>query len=165
MQIISNQFLCDYLYKVHSSSHSHHHHRLRSLSYSTILSTQAFSSHQFLFSSLFHFYTKMRSGDSTTIDVPESSAVAKGKAPLVAIVKQEQEKGGWKRGVAIFDFLLRLGAIITALAAASTMGTSDETLPFFTQFFQFQASYDDLPTFQYVIFHLSLFQWFNPFHA
>ncbi|KAJ6924075.1 hypothetical protein NC652_017395 [Populus alba x Populus x berolinensis] len=31
------------------------------------------------------------------------------------------------------------------------MGTSDETLPFFTQFFQFQASYDDLPTFQYVI--------------
>ncbi|KAK7847452.1 casparian strip membrane protein 1 [Quercus suber] len=89
----------------------------------------------------------MRSGDSTTIDVPESSAVAKGKAPLVAIVKQEQGKGGWKRGVAIFDFLLRLGAIITALAAASTMGTSDETLPFFTQFFQFQASYDDLPTF------------------
>ena len=103
----------------------------------------------------------MRSGDSITVDVPESSAVAKGKAPLVAIVKQE--KGGWKRGVAIFDFLLRLGAIVTALAAASTMGTSDETLPFFTQFFQFQASYDDLPTFQYVIFHLSLY--FDPFHA
>lgn len=105
----------------------------------------------------------MRSGESTTIDVPESSAVAKGKAPLVAIVKQEQGKGGWKRGVAIFDFLLRLGAIVTTLAAASTMGTSDETLPFFTQFFQFQASYDDLPTFQYVIFHLSLY--FDPFHA
>ena len=45
----------------------------------------------------------MRSGESTTIDVPESSAVAKGKAPLVAIVKQEQGKGGWKRGVAILD--------------------------------------------------------------
>jgi hypothetical protein len=96
----------------------------------------------------------MRSGDSITVDVPESSAVAKGKAPLVAIVKQE--KGGWKRGVAIFDFLLRIGAIVAVLAAASTMGTSDETLPFFTQFFQFQASYDDLPTFQYVLSHLSL---------
>ncbi|KAK9985878.1 casparian strip membrane protein 1 [Quercus suber] len=98
----------------------------------------------------------MRSGDSTTIDVPESSAVAKGKAPLVAIVKQEQGKGGWKRGVAIFDFLLRLGAIITALAAASTMGTSDETLPFFTQFFQFQASYDDLPTFQFFVIAMAI---------
>ena len=123
---------------------------------------QLFSQHKLLvlisfsLAHYFHFYTKMRSGDSTTIDVPESSAVAKGKAPLVAIVKQEQGKGGWKRGVAIFDFLLRLGAIITTLAAAATMGTSDETLPFFTQFFQFQASYDDLPTFQCVIFRLSL---------
>lgn len=95
----------------------------------------------------------MRSGDSTTVDVPESSAVPKGKATLVTVAKQ---KGGWKRGVAIFDFILRLGAIVAALAAASTMGTSDETLPFFTQFFQFQASYDDLPTFQYVIFRLFL---------
>ena len=104
----------------------------------------------------------MRSSDSTTIDVPESkkdvpesSAIAKGKAPLVAAVVKQ--RGGWKRGVAIFDFLLRIGAIVAALAAASTMGTSQETLPFFTQFFQFQASYDDLPTFQYVIiFNLSL---------
>lgn len=96
----------------------------------------------------------MRNGDSTTIDVSESSAIAKGKAPLIAVTKQET--GGWKRGVAIFDFILRLGAIVAALAAASTMGTSGETLPFFTQFFQFQANYDDLPTFQYVIFHLSL---------
>lgn len=96
----------------------------------------------------------MRSGDSTTIDVPESSAVAKGKAPLVAVVAKQ--KGGWKRGVSIFDFLLRIGAIVAALTAASIMGTSQETLPFFTQFFQFQASYDDLPTFQYVIFILFL---------
>jgi hypothetical protein len=104
----------------------------------------------------------MRSGDSTTIDVPESkkdvpesSAIAKGKAPLVAVVAKQ--RGGWKRGVAIFDFLLRIGAITAALAAASIMGTSQETLPFFTQFFQFQASYSDLPTFQYVIiFNLSL---------
>ncbi|KAH6793642.1 hypothetical protein C2S52_004119 [Perilla frutescens var. hirtella] len=31
------------------------------------------------------------------------------------------------------------------------MGTTDETLPFFTQFFQFQASYDDLPAFTFFV--------------
>ncbi|XP_059428898.1 casparian strip membrane protein 1-like [Corylus avellana] len=103
----------------------------------------------------------MRSGDSTTIDVPESkkdvpesSAIAKGKAPLVAVVVKQ--RGGWKRGVAIFDFLLRIGAIVAALAAASIMGTSQETLPFFTQFFQFQASYDDLPTFQFFVIAMAI---------
>lgn len=112
----------------------------------------------------------MRSGEySTTIEVPESSAVAKGKAPLMAAVVQ-QEQAGWKRGVSIMDFILRLGAIVAALAAASVMGTSDETLPFFTQFFQFQASYDDLPTFQYAFFHLFLslflysYSWFDSLH-
>ncbi|KAG2683014.1 hypothetical protein I3760_10G012200 [Carya illinoinensis] len=96
----------------------------------------------------------MRNGDSTTIDVSESSAIAKGKAPLIAVTKQET--GGWKRGVAIFDFILRLGAIVAALAAASTMGTSGETLPFFTQFFQFQANYDDLPTFQFFVIAMAI---------
>ncbi|KAF4396910.1 hypothetical protein F8388_004878 [Cannabis sativa] len=37
--------------------------------------------------------------------------------------------------MAIADFVLRLGGIIAALSAAATMGTSDESLPFFTQFF------------------------------
>ncbi|XP_042023877.1 casparian strip membrane protein 3-like [Salvia splendens] len=31
------------------------------------------------------------------------------------------------------------------------MGTTHQTLPFFTQFFQFQASYDDLPTFTFFV--------------
>ncbi|XP_010557426.1 PREDICTED: casparian strip membrane protein 3 [Tarenaya hassleriana] len=62
--------------------------------------------------------------------------------------KQEQVKAdGLKRGVAIFDFVLRLIAAITAMAAAAKMATTDETLPFFTQFLQFQADYTDLPTF------------------
>lgn len=88
--------------------------------------------------------------ESTAIDVPESSAVPKGKASLMAATRDA--KGGYNKGFAIFDFILRLGAIVCALAAASTMGTSDESLPFFNQFFQFQASYDDIPTFQYVSF-------------
>jgi len=54
------------------------------------------------------------------------------------------------------DFILRLGAIAAALGAAATMGTSDQTLPFFTQFFQFEASYDSFTTFQYVIIFKTL---------
>ncbi|CAK7341899.1 unnamed protein product [Dovyalis caffra] len=92
--------------------------------------------------------------ESTPVDMPESSSVAKGKAPLIAVSRDE--KGGYGKGIAIFDFVLRLAAIVTALAAAATMGTSDETLPFFTQFFQFQASYDDLPTFQFFIIAMAL---------
>ncbi|XP_047964827.1 casparian strip membrane protein 3-like, partial [Salvia hispanica] len=57
----------------------------------------------------------------------------------------------WKRGVSIFDFILRVCALVAALAATATMGTTDQTLPFFTQFFQFQASYDDLPTFTFFV--------------
>ncbi|KAL2323055.1 hypothetical protein Fmac_027434 [Flemingia macrophylla] len=53
------------------------------------------------------------------------------------------------------DFILRLGAIAAALGAAATMGTSDQTLPFFTQFFQFEASYDSFTTFQYVFLTLA----------
>ncbi|GMN39427.1 hypothetical protein TIFTF001_008666 [Ficus carica] len=91
----------------------------------------------------------MRSGDSATIDVAEPSSAAKGKAALLAA--PIPAKRGWKKGTAIIDFVLRLGAITAALAAAATMGTSDENLPFFTQFFQFEASYDDMPTFQFFL--------------
>ncbi|KAI4348932.1 hypothetical protein L6164_009593 [Bauhinia variegata] len=90
---------------------------------------------------------------STKIDVPEeSSHVAKEKATVAVAPKQ----GGWKKGVGIMDFILRLGAIAASLGAAATMGTSDETIPFFTQFFQFEASYDSFPTFQFFVIALAL---------
>ncbi|PSS15901.1 Casparian strip membrane protein like [Actinidia chinensis var. chinensis] len=107
--------------------------------------------------------------DSTTIDVAQgeiSRSEAKGKAPLLATTHQvfsttkamerEDNKGGYKRGVAIFDFILRLCALTAALAATATMGTTDQTLPFFTQFFQFQASYDDIPTFQFFVIAMAI---------
>ncbi|KAL3530366.1 hypothetical protein ACH5RR_009688 [Cinchona calisaya] len=99
-----------------------------------------------------------KSNPETAIHITESkSAKGKSAAAPVAITATTKatttsyQKGGWKRGVAIFDFILRLCALIAALAATVTMGTTDQTLPFFTQFFQFQASYDDLPAFTYFV--------------
>ncbi|XAR69785.1 hypothetical protein NMG60_11001507 [Bertholletia excelsa] len=92
--------------------------------------------------------------DSTTIEMAhaEPSREAKGKAPLlkapVVVETAERGRGGMKRGVAIFDLILRVSALVAAIAATATMGTADETLPFFTQFLQFNAGYDDLPAFQ-----------------
>ncbi|KAL3828588.1 hypothetical protein ACJIZ3_017390 [Penstemon smallii] len=92
-----------------------------------------------------------RSSGETAIRIPESKST-KGKATAYNVIEKETTPlvphgGSVKRGVAIFDFILRICALVAALAATTTMGTTDQTLPFFTQFFQFQASYDDLPTF------------------
>lgn len=109
----------------------------------------------------------MTNGESSiAIEVPaeQERREAKGKAPLLiagGTHKHQRAAGGWKKGVAIIDFILRLGATAAALGAAASMGTSDETLPFFTQFFQFQASYDDLPTFTYAIFFFLIKKKFN----
>ncbi|KAL6998016.1 hypothetical protein U1Q18_008140 [Sarracenia purpurea var. burkii] len=94
--------------------------------------------------------------DSTATEVTqgETSREAKGKAPLLAA---PPSGGGYKRGVSIFDLILRVSAAVAALAATTIMGTTDQTLPFFTQFFQFHASYDDLPAFQYVIIYFPKF--------
>ncbi|KAK4409094.1 protein TRIGALACTOSYLDIACYLGLYCEROL 1, chloroplastic [Sesamum angolense] len=61
-------------------------------------------------------------------------------------------------GIFIADFALSYcffqgagDSLKNSLAATTTMGTTDQTLPFFTQFFQFQASYDDLPTFMFFV--------------
>ncbi|KAK7392642.1 hypothetical protein VNO78_21086 [Psophocarpus tetragonolobus] len=85
---------------------------------------------------------------STIVDVPESSK-------LIDNGRTDPRAGGWKKGVGIIDFILRLGAIASALGAAATMATSDETLPFFTQFFQFEASYDSFSTFQFFVITMS----------
>ncbi|KAF5206375.1 Casparian strip membrane protein [Thalictrum thalictroides] len=105
----------------------------------------------------------MKSGEATAINIPESSTESKGKGvaaatPVVATthtatkaIQLGKAPGGWKRGIAILDFVVRLFGIAAALTATTVMGTTDETLPFFTQFFQFQASYDDLPAFTFFV--------------
>ncbi|XP_061350661.1 casparian strip membrane protein 1-like [Gastrolobium bilobum] len=60
--------------------------------------------------------------------------------------KSSKQNGSMKRAVSVLDFILRLIAITATLASAIAMGTTDETLPFFTQFIRFRAEYDDLPT-------------------
>jgi hypothetical protein len=53
---------------------------------------------------------------------------------------------GVSKGVSVLDLILRFIAIIGTLASAIAMGTTNETLPFFTQFIRFKAQYSDLPT-------------------
>ncbi|KAH6762173.1 hypothetical protein C2S52_019606 [Perilla frutescens var. hirtella] len=89
----------------------------------------------------------MEKGEATAIDIMER----KGKAPLLGA-----RAAGFKRSAAIFDLILRISAATAALAATITMGTTEQTLPFFTQFFQFQASYEDLPTFTFFVIAMSI---------
>ncbi|KAK4281690.1 hypothetical protein QN277_013152 [Acacia crassicarpa] len=89
---------------------------------------------------------------STSVDVPESSNVEKGRGVTVAAARP----GGTKKGLAIMDFILRLGGIAAAISAAAIMGTADQTLPFFTQFFQFEASYDSFPTFEFFLISMAI---------
>ncbi|MED6112619.1 hypothetical protein PIB30_063219 [Stylosanthes scabra] len=92
---------------------------------------------------------------STTIDVPESSShnVSKGKAATIVAPKRP---GGWKKGVAIMDLIVRLGTLGSTIGAISIMATADQTLPFFNQFVQFEASYDSFSALQFFVVTLAL---------
>ncbi|XP_048327061.2 casparian strip membrane protein 1 [Ziziphus jujuba] len=65
--------------------------------------------------------------------------------------KSSTPRSGLNRGLSILDFILRLIAIFGTLASAISMGTTNETLPFFTRFVRFRAKYDDLPTFTFFV--------------
>ncbi|CAL5200612.1 unnamed protein product [Lathyrus oleraceus] len=78
-----------------------------------------------------------------------------GDAPPPAVVVTTKatplRKGGMKKGIAILDFILRLSAIGSSLGAAALMGTNEQILPFFTQFLQFHAQWDDFPMFKFFV--------------
>ncbi|KDP39843.1 hypothetical protein JCGZ_04188 [Jatropha curcas] len=101
-----------------------------------------------------------KSGEEATITIQDTKTDPKSKGKAIAgatgLVTSKatymQQKGGWKKGAAIFDFVLRLCAITAGLAATSIMGTTEQSLPFFTQFFQFHAEYDDIETFRFFTF-------------
>ncbi|KAL8505133.1 hypothetical protein ACS0TY_016371 [Phlomoides rotata] len=98
----------------------------------------------------------MEKSEAATIEIAGTSREQKGKAPLLGAPVVHAKAAGYKRGVSIFDLILRISAAAAALAATITMGTTEQTLPFFTQFFQFQASYDDLPTFTFFVIAMAI---------
>ncbi|CAN6246134.1 unnamed protein product [Urochloa humidicola] len=55
------------------------------------------------------------------------------------------------RGLAVVDLILRIVAVIGTVGSAIAMGTTNQTLPFFTQFLRFKAQYDDLPTLTFFV--------------
>lgn len=63
----------------------------------------------------------------------------------------EPKQLGVSRGISILDLVLRVLAIVGTLGSAVAMGTTDETLPFSTQAFIFQAQYNDIPTFRFFV--------------
>ncbi|XP_031254034.1 casparian strip membrane protein 3-like [Pistacia vera] len=65
--------------------------------------------------------------------------------------KDSTQRNGVNRGVSILDFILRLLGFIATLGSAIAMATTNESLPFFTQFIRFRAEYDDLPTFTFFV--------------
>ncbi|XP_065868822.1 casparian strip membrane protein 3-like [Euphorbia lathyris] len=98
-------------------------------------------------------------GEEARITIEDGDQKGKGIAsPVIISVKEKAGGkgvgggGGWRKGVAIFDLVLRICGIATGLAATAIMGTTEEVLPFFTQFFQFHAEYNDLPTFTFFLY-------------
>ncbi|KAM0914353.1 hypothetical protein ACQ4PT_011552 [Festuca glaucescens] len=58
---------------------------------------------------------------------------------------------GFSRGVFILDLVLRVIAVVGTLASAIAMGTTNQTLPFFTQFIRFKVRYSDFPAFTFFV--------------
>ncbi|KAL2523082.1 Casparian strip membrane protein 5 [Forsythia ovata] len=65
--------------------------------------------------------------------------------------KDAAPKTAVNRGISRLDFIMRIVAVIGTLGSAIAMGTTNETLPFFTQFIRFRAAYSDLPTFRFFV--------------
>ncbi|KAE9595632.1 hypothetical protein Lal_00030443 [Lupinus albus] len=67
------------------------------------------------------------------------------------ISKVTSLRKGVTKGLSIMDFILRIIGAIATLASAVSMATTNETLPFVTQFVRFRAEFDDLPTFMFFV--------------
>ncbi|XP_010551838.1 PREDICTED: casparian strip membrane protein 5 [Tarenaya hassleriana] len=67
------------------------------------------------------------------------------------IVGGGKDVGAMNKRIAIFDFILRIIAFLNTIGSAIIMGTTNETLPFFTQFIRFRAEYNDLPALTFFV--------------
>ncbi|PWA99629.1 Casparian strip membrane protein 1 [Artemisia annua] len=57
-------------------------------------------------------------------------------------------RAGSNRGISLMDLILRIVGIVGTLGSSIAMGTTEQTLPFFTRFVRFNAQYDDFPSFR-----------------
>ncbi|XP_030520166.2 casparian strip membrane protein 3-like [Rhodamnia argentea] len=67
------------------------------------------------------------------------------------VARASVTRSGVDKGVVVLDFVPRKVAFVCTLESAIAMGTTDETLPFFTRFIRFRAKYDELPTFTFFV--------------
>jgi uncharacterized protein (TIGR01569 family) len=74
-----------------------------------------------------------------------------GQAEIMETSKGIQKSGLMSRRIAILEFILRIVAFFNTIGSAILMGTTHETLPFFTQFIRFQAEYNDLPALTFFV--------------
>ncbi|XP_028756806.1 casparian strip membrane protein 4 [Neltuma alba] len=88
----------------------------------------------------------------------EASAESKSKGKAVSFAASPPRSEAvplplakYKKGLAIGDFVLRLGTIGASMGAAALMGTNEQILPFFTQFLQFHAQWDQFRMFQFFV--------------
>jgi hypothetical protein len=77
----------------------------------------------------------------------KDAVIEHGESSMAPLVAASVAAGGVGRAVSIADVFLRFLAIVATIGSAVSMGTTNETLPFFTQFIQFEAKYSDLPSF------------------
>ncbi|CAL5055842.1 unnamed protein product [Urochloa decumbens] len=88
--------------------------------------------------------------------VPEEHGDTSAKAAAAAAALEVASASGGRsraasRGLAVLDLILRFVAVIGTVGSAIAMGTTNQTLPFFTQFLLFKAQYDDLPTLTFFV--------------
>ncbi|BAS80881.1 casparian strip membrane protein 4 [Oryza sativa Japonica Group] len=62
------------------------------------------------------------------------------------VVSGSSRGGAASRALSVADLILRVVAVVAIVDSAIAMGTTNQTLPFFTQFLRFKAQYSDLPT-------------------
>ncbi|KAK3007624.1 hypothetical protein RJ639_014110 [Escallonia herrerae] len=89
--------------------------------------------------------------ESSFLDLFLLKKMKAGALELGSASKGSTPQAGVNRGVSILDFILRIVALVGTLASAIAMGTTSETLPFFTQFIRFRAQYHDLPSFTFFV--------------
>ncbi|KAK8463121.1 hypothetical protein SEVIR_1G324000v4 [Setaria viridis] len=82
--------------------------------------------------------------------VSEHEETSKSKAAALEVASGGGSRAA-SRGLAVLDLILRFVAVIATVGSAIAMGTTNQTLPFFTQFLRFKAQYDDLPTLTFFV--------------